>query len=681
MRRQRNHLAIVCVGLVAIAAFGLFCAAPGSIWAKGPSGNAQPPKAVSQSGVIEINGCVIQPKDLVLTATPMQLVTDTGALVGDIAGQDSSDIDPGNGVLQVRKAHISATHDPHVLNFVIHALKVTRLYTLNVQIESGACGRMTWIGPARGVISPREESSVKVSGFALTTQIDVESTDAGGDTVFRGADALNATTDAGLTRRFRWHTDMPGVTEVELQIAADQFPSATETPSSCGSPPGLLTKVVLHGTAGNNFSPLVDFSMVLPTGDENHGEVEFTEEISEATRYAFANGAPLYVRAIPLRAGGTRLCDLRANGAAGMARLIKSSFINTLMQSPSVFFDGEYHPAQNVWPYDHCVTAVKPHRAATQLWNGLTLTNDTLGYSFYVAGKVDSNGYVQPGTSLCWNNSTSVIDDVGNFITGFIDGIASIVNFVANLYNSIKAEIVQLVAHFISLNPFFPCDSTCQGMVDAALTTALASMGIPPSLPDFEALVNDGVDYLKAQVAQQAGLPQVAVDALVDTVISAASEQSGGGGGLPDWVVKDNGFRPARLVLDVSPNPLKLTNLPDRVQILSDGLFSDRDLPLPATMSNGTSFKIPVQLPPNLSNTVDAPCLLFHSADCNSDWPQEFVLKIKLTDWYNSQFAPAPCSQFTFYGDHSSVSTELLGTRAVVPLDPSTLGGTDTFCQ
>ena len=670
MKTQKILFAAVWMGLLVIAAVGLFYSPGDGAWAKDTANNSEPPKALSQNGVIEMNGCLLQPDDLTLTATPMVLASGTG-----------TDIDPGNGTLQVRTAHISATNDPHVFNFALHALKVTRLYTLNVQVASSACGKMTWIGPARGVIAPGQADSIKISGFALTTQIDVESTDANGNTVFRGADALDPSDAGSLMRRFRWHTDLPGVTDVELQIAADQFPSATETPSSCGSPPGLLTKVVLHGMSGNNFTPVVDFGMVMPGEDLNQGEVEFTEAISQATRYAFVNGAPLYIRAIPLRADGVRLCDLRSDGAAGTTRVVKASkFFSNLAQSPSVSVHGEYYPAQNVWPYDHCVTAVKSHRAPTQIWDAIN-KNDVVGFYFFAAGKVDSNGYIQPGEFLCWNNSESVIDDIGNFVTGFIDGVAAIVNFVANLYNSIKAKIVQLVADFISLNPFFPCNSWCQGMVDVVLTSALTSMGLPPSVPDFDALVNDGVDYLKAQIVEQTGMPGTAVDLVVDGVISAASSQSGGGGGLPDYLVKDNGFRPARMVLEVIPNVTKLNNLPDRMRVLSDGLFSDRDLALPAAMSKGQSFKIPVQLPPNLNNTKDPPCFGLFTTNCSSLYPEEILLKIKLDDWYRNQFEPASCSQFTIYGDHYDVSSELVGARSVVPLFPETLGYNSSYCQ
>ncbi len=150
---------------------------------------------------------------------------------------------------------------------------------------------------------------------------------------------------------------------------------------------------------------------------------------------------------------------------------------------------------------------------------------------------------------------------------------------------------------------------------------------------------------------------------------------------MPDWVVKDNGFRPVRLVLDVTSNPLNPL-VPDRMRIQTDpvGLYPDVDLPLPSALSTRT-FRIPVQLPPDLSNTADAPCPPFLSTNCSSYWLQELVLKIKLADWYNRRFAPTTCTEFTINGDHAGTFMEFLATRAVsFPRDPMPIGSTNSVC-
>ena len=669
-----------------LAAAVLFLTCSVFAWAGGPSGSAQPPKAVQQTGTLTINGCTVQAKDISLTARPMVVAMIPDANTDDVSVPDSWDLAPDSGKSRVRRAHVSATKDPHVFTFVFHALKVTKLYTIGAMLATNACGQVSWMGPSHGVIQPGAISSLQLNGYSVTTQIDVESTDAAGNTFFRGSDAL---TDDSLIRRFRWHTTLPGVTDVELQIAADKFLPNLETPDTCGTPTNLLTTALLHGTTANNFSGKVDFYQVLIGGNEGAGggDVEFNQPISDAVRYAFRNGAPLYVRAIPLRADGTRMCNLLTDGVSAYSVVLLTKHFAALKGEPSLLVSGDYHPAIPPAPFDYCVTSVTPHLAATSLYvpGTLKITDDWLGFAYYAAGLTDANHVVQPGTFYCWNHQSSTFfDDVGNFISGFIDAIAMVVNYIADLYNSIKADIVNWVASAIDAIGI-PCDGTCKELINTALSTALTAMGLPPSLPNFDELVNDGIDYLKEQVAEQAGIPQFAVDQVVDTVIDAAKNQgAGGGGGLPNWVVADNGFRPARVVVNALPNITKLPNVPYWLGIHSDpgGLFTDVNAPLPyQAMSKGTSFRIPMQLAPDLNGTADAPCYGFITTNCNSLWPPDFVLKLKLTDWYNSRFAPSSCSQFGFAGDHGGGSVEDLGTRQIVPPFDSSLGGADTYCQ
>ena len=680
-----------------LAAVLVFITTSTFAWAGGPSSSAQPPKAVQQTGVLNINGCIVQAKDIILTARPMNNANVANTNIDDVSVPDSWDIAPNSTNGRIRQAHITATKDPHVFNFTFHALKVTKLYTMSARLGTTGCGQITWIGPKHGVIQPGAASSIQLNGYSLTTQIDVESTDATGNTFFRGSDAL---TDDSMVRRFRWHTNLAGVTDVELQIAADRFASNLENPSTCGSPSSLLMRAVLHGTTNQNFSGKVDFYQVLIGGNEGPGagDLEFTEQISDATKLAFANGAPLYVRAIPLRADGTRMCNLLNDGVSAYSIILLAKHFAALKGEPSVLFSGDYHAAIAPTSFDFCATAVKPHLAATSLYvNTFQVTDDWLGFYFYAAGLADANHVVQPGMTYCWNHASSgFLDDVGNFISGFVDAIAQIVNYVADLYNSIKAKIVQFIAIAISQLPGIDCKEGCQAIINAALSTALTAMGLPPSLPNFDELVNDGIDYLKEEAAEQTGVPKEVVDVVVDKVVEAAKNQGGGGGGgLPDWVVDDNGFRPSRLVLDVNPNLAKLNAQPYGLGVLTipSNLYPYASTPLPHAAMSGIDpvtggsvpprgFRIPIQLPPNLGGTSNPPCPLnLPGPDCGGLYSPSYMLKFKLSDWYQSRFKPLTCSQFDFLGDHNSVPLEDLGNRVVVPLYDTSLGMTEYVCQ
>ena len=75
-------------------------------------------------------------------------------------------------------------------------------------------------------------------------------------------------------------------------------------------------------------------------------------------------------------------------------------------------------------------------------------------------------------------------------------------NWISKAYSDLKAEVVNLVANFV---PGELCGKQCLGTI---LDGALASMGIPPSIPNFDQLVNQGMDYLAQQAALQIGIPE-----------------------------------------------------------------------------------------------------------------------------------------------------------------------------
>src|SRR5215472_10659330 len=190
--------------------------------AKGSEDHGEETARVTQRGVIEINGCVVSRDDLRLTATPLPLGP---ASANKDADDDDDRGNEGSRDQHVRHAQIRATRDPHIFRFAIHGLSSRKAYVLNAGLRI-SCDNMTWIGPKHGVIVPVRNNPVRLQGFVLTTQIDIQTTDTAGNVKFRGADAL---TPASAARVFRWHTDVPGVTTAELQIAIDRFTSSTDT--------------------------------------------------------------------------------------------------------------------------------------------------------------------------------------------------------------------------------------------------------------------------------------------------------------------------------------------------------------------------------------------------------------------------------------------------------------------
>jgi hypothetical protein len=109
-------------------------------------------------------------------------------------------------------------------------------------------------------------------------------------------------------------------------------------------------------------------------------------------------------------------------------------------------------------------------------------------------------------------------DGIVSFFTSIVNVVAGIVNWASTSFAKLKAGIIS----FIAANfPLIPDD--LRGYLQVALTmlvdSGLASLGIPPSLPNFDQLANGGLDYLAKEGLAAAG---VEADAITDAVLSEA---------------------------------------------------------------------------------------------------------------------------------------------------------------
>jgi hypothetical protein len=94
------------------------------------------------------------------------------------------------------------------------------------------------------------------------------------------------------------------------------------------------------------------------------------------------------------------------------------------------------------------------------------------------------------------------------------DFAAGALNWISKAYNDLKAAVVNLVAKFV---PDPPCGKAFLGNI---LDGALMAMGIPPSIPNFDQLVNQGMDYLAEQATMQIGIPPEVTKGLNGNVLT-----------------------------------------------------------------------------------------------------------------------------------------------------------------
>lgn len=97
-------------------------------------------------------------------------------------------------------------------------------------------------------------------------------------------------------------------------------------------------------------------------------------------------------------------------------------------------------------------------------------------------------------------------DGIVGFFKSLIDVIAKITNWVSQAYANLKSGLIDFVAKNFPLIPDSLRDEL-KKVLTALVDYGLASLGIPPELPNFDALTKDGLDYLAKEALTQAGIP------------------------------------------------------------------------------------------------------------------------------------------------------------------------------
>ena len=136
-----------------------------------------------------------------------------------------------------------------------------------------------------------------------------------------------------------------------------------------------------------------------------------------------------------------------------------------------------------------------------------------------------------------------------------------------------------------------PCPiGSCEVCLAAALDYGLASLGIPPSLPSFDELVDQGIDYMAATIAAETGLPAAEAMAVARKLAESGDSAPGGGGQL--WrPLPQHLYAPLVLKLGAGPSQWPVNLVVDD----PDGRYQQAIVPLPALARR---IMVPVALQP-----------------------------------------------------------------------------------
>jgi len=602
------------------------------------------------SGTVRVDGCVPDPATTAVIASPISF----GA-----GGREGASPDPRASAPEAR---FTRTTDPHTLQFVIRGTKPRTMYRLAVGVApASGCGRVFWRGPALGLVSSGS-GRVEIQGVAARTEVEIATGMTG---AWAAADDVRFSEPNGGLRRLRWRSTLPGITGGELQIATDVFP-ADEGASACEAPgSGIVFRQQLGAGDGRWADvPVLDFGEILRPGrvvdasgrlldaiadpDDGPG----VSSVSQSTYRMLLAGAPIYARVVPYR-GSEPACERQRDGVPGWV------VIAQLPSAPSdqpdvpavpkriVAGDGHAyappyflateptHPTYTEFAYK----IIKPHKVPGTYCVGILgnfLENeDPLGCVLVNAGFYAPGATVQPGPwfyftpqppkSSGGNIVSFLTGSFTFFITGAIDAAGQLVDTAAEVWEDVKAAVVKIALELITVVPGMDaaCDAiestgatSCKGLIEAGMTIALASAGMPPSLPNWEQLKDQGLDYVASQVASEIAasvspVPPAVTEAvlkdLAEQAIAELTARRGGNDPKTNWVLPYNGFDPATWTVTIDKTDQD--SLPTLwLKVPETPLFQGAQLPLPTIWPSSGRLTIPIVLRPNISGINSPYC-------------------------------------------------------------------------
>jgi hypothetical protein len=473
-----------------------------------------------------------------------------------------------------------------------------------------------------------------------------------------------------------------------------------------------------------------------PADSGSPGAPSDTSTISFRDLQMLAMGAPLYLRVVPVTERG-RACNIREDGVHGWVILAKLHLPDLDLEPPpppptphlepvaqwyippqypelksarhpnmggdSAYYVIKDHKLPPCKSWEH---GTKPQCPST--WNSWWWNEQAnqwwLGNSYDPLGQilVDSgNASLAPNTVLYTGTrfyyiiivtktgSCSGWCVVGEVFTGLVTaavtGIGNLVTYGAEAFESIKDGVATVVADVVSALPVIgaACNAvvSCKDVIKGGIEIGLASMGLPPSLPNWNELKNQGMDYLAAEIASEmassTGLPpevtQLAADQTMNlakdmadkTIKMMTANQGSENGPQYDWVLPYSGIDPAvwTILVKKKANLNLMSNLYLRTRgfaIFDDPLTSANpfldNLYLPGEVHVPTEFpasniiKMPIVLQPDYSTVPPPKCYQVpgYSITCFPH-PNPFNIPVCLTsDGYNP-FKPLDCQLWSNY--------------------------------
>ena len=153
------------------------------------------------------------------------------------------------------------------------------------------------------------------------------------------------------------------------------------------------------------------------------------------------------------------------------------------------------------WKYHYVVTKQPTYKEVFGSFMGSVMPDDgeALYPPYTVGTKLDFTP-PPPQVKSWWEEA---LDAITGFFQDLASFVSKVVNWVSKAYADLKSGLIKFVASA------FPAG--WRGFIETALTAmvdyGLASIGIPPTLPNFDELSEMGIDYLATIAVEATGIP------------------------------------------------------------------------------------------------------------------------------------------------------------------------------
>jgi hypothetical protein len=320
---------------------------------------------------------------------------------------------------------------------------------------------------------------------------------------------------------FRWQTNATGVDAVVWQVAA--FPIS---PDIAPDAPGLLLQDVVHvaeDTQKGDFP--IDFRPIFapPKQTSDIGDVlsgGIVEQLSLPLFNAFTSAAPtlaspkagsatqayspsalleqftpsvLYIRAIPM--DGAKV----AGKVSNFVKLVPVGDQGFLIDPNATFPPGPVPtpaPTGGLKPYSLALQFLPPANANPAFANCVVVVEITPDAKPNLPPEVGGLGDLKEGDFFCLFTGSSSGWSLAGAFEDFVDAVADAWDAVTEAWSWLQQQLASAIATYSGCSALAGGEF-CEGLASVAISVALTSVGIPPSLPNTKELMNLAKGELK----------------------------------------------------------------------------------------------------------------------------------------------------------------------------------------